>query len=95
MSRALKPAFITAAAVPPPQPGANPWGLTPGQARVMSAICTHGCQKLAARALGISVPTVEAHVTQAGRRMAPRTRLGKYLAWDRWMRTTANSEATS
>lgn len=45
----------------------NPWGLTPAQARVMTAICETGCQKLAAAALGLSASTVEYHVAIAAR----------------------------
>ena len=67
-----------------PQP--NPWGLTPHQAAAMDAVCEHGCHKLAARALGVSVKTIEAHVQKASVRMCTRTTLSKYLAWDRWRR---------
>lgn len=75
---------------PHPQPDdANPWNLTPAQARVMTAIVQCGRQKLAADALGLSVHTVETHVRGAARAMGQRTRLGKYLAWDRWLRSAA------
>lgn len=68
----------------------NPWNLTRAQARAMDAICTHGCHKLAANALGLSIKTIEAHSTQAGFRMRSRTMLQKYLEWDRWMRNRAS-----
>jgi DNA-binding NarL/FixJ family response regulator len=71
----------------------NPWGLTPAQARVMTAICETGCQKLAADALGLSASTVEYHVAIAARAMGERTRLGKYLAWDRWLRSGSRAPA--
>lgn len=64
----------------------NPWNLTPRQAATMDAVCTHGCQKLAADDLGISIKTVEVHCHDAGVRMRARTHIGKYLEWDRWMR---------
>ena len=69
----------------------NPWNLTPGQVEVMDAICTHGCQKLAAAALGLSVKTVQAHADKAGQRIGARTMLAKYLAWDRWRRLAAKA----
>ena len=65
----------------------NPWNLTPGQARVMNAICAHGCHKLAAQALGLSVKTIELHASHVGLRMGTRTMLQKYLEWDRWTRS--------
>ena len=65
----------------------NPWGLTPAQARVMTAICETGCQKLAADKLGLSPNTVETHVRRVARVMGYRTRLAKYLEWDRWLRS--------
>ncbi len=64
----------------------NPWGLTPAQLKAMQAVCTHGCIKLAARALGISKRTIECHVWVAGEKMGYRTYLAKYLEFDRWMR---------
>ena len=64
----------------------NPWNLTPGQARAMDAICTSGCHKRAAQVLGLSVKTIESHADQAGRRMGTKSKLHKYLEWDRWTR---------
>lgn len=72
--------------VPCPERADNPWGLTRMEARVMDAICEHGCHKLAARALHRSVKTVELHAWHAGQKMGQKTGLAKYLAWDRWSR---------
>ena len=68
--------------------GADPWGLTPMQAKVLDAICEHGCHKSAAAALHRSVKTIEYHSNKAGERMGTRHTLQKYLAWDRWRRST-------
>lgn len=66
---------------------ANPWNLTPQQSATMDAICKAGCHKAAAKALGLSIKTVEAHAQHAGESMGlHRDRLRKYLEWDRWMR---------
>lgn len=68
----------------------NPWGLTPRQSDVMDAMCKHGCQKLAARALNISTDTVVQHIWMANQRMGFHTgNLTKYLEWDRWRRGTS------
>lgn len=64
---------------------ANPWNLTPQQAAVMDAVCIHGCQKAAAKVLGLSIKTVEAHAQHAGESMGMDGKLLKYIHWDRWM----------
>jgi len=65
----------------------NPWGLTPRQSEVMDAMCEHGCQKLAARALGLQDSTVQQHVWMANQKMGHHIgHLKKYLEWDRWRR---------
>lgn len=71
---------------PPSDTMDNPWGLTPRESDIMDAICTHGCHKLAGRALNRSVKTVENHAGKASKKMPHRTPLARYLAWDRWMR---------
>jgi len=64
----------------------NPWNLTPQESATMDAICTHDSHKAAARALGLSIKTVEAHAQEAGVRMGMGgSRLRKYIEWDRWM----------
>jgi hypothetical protein len=73
------------------QPVSDPWGLTSAQVRVMNSICDHGCHKLAARALGLSVKTVELHAWQVGLLMKSGRGLAKYLAWDRFRSGRATS----
>jgi FixJ family two-component response regulator len=64
----------------------NPWNLTPQQSATMDAVCTHGCQKTAAKALGLSIKTVEQHTWHAAQSMGlAGNRLRKYIEWDRWM----------
>lgn len=70
---------------------ANPWGLTPREAEVMDAMCAQGCHKLAAVALGISHKTIEDYAAVINRKMGQRTRLMKYLVWDRWRRGECQS----
>jgi DNA-binding NarL/FixJ family response regulator len=64
----------------------NPWGLSPRQIELMDAICTHGCQKLAARDMGIEVKTVEMMMTAITSKMGFDNRVQRILAWDRWRR---------
>lgn len=67
----------------------NPFGMTPRQAQAMNAICDHGCYKLAAAALNISVSSLEQHLGAANGRVPGRTRLQRILAWDRWRQSLA------
>lgn len=65
----------------------NPWNLTPQQEATMDAICETGCIKLAARTLGISPKTIEAHVWRATERMGlsgSPGHLRKYVLWTEW-----------
>jgi DNA-binding CsgD family transcriptional regulator len=65
----------------------NPWGLTPGEAKAMDAMCDHSSAKAAARVLGIAPSTVEELLYTAGRKfnLGPQhNRLRKYLLWDRF-----------
>lgn len=71
---------------------ANPWGLTPRQAQTLDAIIEHGSGKGAARALELSLPTVQAYATQAAERMGVPGSRAKYLImWDRWRRGEATA----
>lgn len=70
----------------------NPWGLTAGQARVMTAWCETGCHKLASAALGLTVKSIEAHCHKAHRKIGARTSVQKLLLWDRWMRGPARED---
>lgn len=62
----------------------NPWGLTPREADTFDAICEHGCQKLAARALGLSTSTVQRHIWHASTKMGNPLGVRKFVQWDRW-----------
>ena len=74
----------------------NPWGLTPKEARTMDAICEHSNAKLAARAIGVAVSTVEEQLYSAGKKfgLSPQhNRLRKYLLWDRWRQANPATKA--
>lgn len=66
----------------------NPWGLTTREAEVFDAMTRLGCCKLVARELNRSVSTIEQHCWNAGSKFNERTSLLRYLAWDRWRRST-------
>lgn len=75
-------------------PTPNPWGLSPAEARAMTAVCAHGCRKLASRELACSVRTIESHLNKAAEKMPDcRTSLGRVLAWDRWQRAAQQEQA--
>jgi DNA-binding CsgD family transcriptional regulator len=59
----------------------NHWGLTPRQVEVIQALALHKGQKAAARSLGISYHTLEAHVFNAGRKMDVQGRGAVLKAW--------------
>lgn len=66
---------------------ANPWGLTPAQARAMDAVIEHDCQKIAARVLGLAPTTVRDHISAARRIMGVHRGHSRHLIlWDRWRR---------
>lgn len=65
----------------------DPWGLSQRQRDTLTAICTTGCNKLAADALGISFRTVEYHIHEAMKRMGTKTRVLTLLQWDRHNRS--------
>lgn len=67
----------------------NPWGLTAAQAAVVQATVDQGCNKAAARSLGLSIKTVEAHLTSARNKMRERNRIRMVILWDRWAREEA------
>lgn len=72
----------------------QPWGLTPSEAEVMDAVVEHGSHKGAARALGRSIKTVEAHSCAAGQKIGGQlSRIRRYIEWDRWRRANP-SEAS-
>ena len=62
----------------------NPWKLTEAQANILGLLAKVGCDKLAARQLGVSSRTVETHVRNARKRMGIATRVVAVVVWDRW-----------
>ena len=64
----------------------NPWGLTDRQAQVLVTLADGEPQKQAARDLGITQLTLQAHLVQIRKRMRIRTTLGCVVAWDRHVR---------
>lgn len=64
----------------------NPWGLTAGEVRVLSAICRTGSQKAARLELGICRSTIEIHAFNSRKRMGARTPIHMVLMFDRWAR---------
>lgn len=69
------------------RPAESPWGLTPRQIEVLDALVELGCNKLVARKLGLSLPSVEYHMVHAGRRMTlSGNRVLMAVWWDRWRR---------
>jgi FixJ family two-component response regulator len=67
-----------------PEPTISPWKLTAKEAQVMDAVCAHGCQKLAGRALDLSADQVKRYCQSAGEKIGMGDRLTRYLRWDRW-----------
>lgn len=78
----------TAAPAPP-----NPWGLTARQCDVLDALAKTGCDKRAARLVGIDPRTVENHTAEARKRMGNTNRMLAVLAWDRFKRDAAAPSA--
>lgn len=70
----------------------NPWGLTTREAEVFDAMTRLGCCKLVAREMNRSVATIEQHCWNGGAKFNERTSLLRYLAWDRWRRSTQGME---
>lgn len=68
-------------------PSENPWGLTPREVQVLSALRRLCSQKAVARELGLSVKTVEAHCYNARFRMGNSYEgtFAYVLAFDRWV----------
>lgn len=70
----------------------NPWGLTQSEAAVFDAMCEHGSTKRAARHLGLSTKTIEAHCSSGGSKMdAVGDRLRKFICWDRFRRGASST----
>lgn len=65
----------------------NPWGIPPGELKAVRAVCEHGTTKGAARALNLSVKTIDFHLASAKKRMGVRFGLHVLLWIDRWERS--------
>lgn len=70
----------------------NPWGLTAAQAAAVQATVDHGCNKAVARSLGLSIKTVEAHMTKARHKMGKTHRVQMAVTWDRWARSSSSDQ---
>lgn len=64
----------------------NPWNLTPKQCDTLAALAEVGSHKHAARTLGISYRTVEAHSQIAKLKMGEEQLLPAVVRFDRWKR---------
>jgi DNA-binding NarL/FixJ family response regulator len=67
-------------------PEPNPWGLTDRQCEVVRAVAEHGCQKIAARVMGVETKTVQRHLEAVRERMQLRSTVQACVWWDRWER---------
>lgn len=70
----------------------SPWGLSPRQAELMDVLVTLGCFKRAAKALGVTLKTVEVMASNVAEKMTYRSpeldnRVLRIVAWDRWRRS--------
>ena len=62
----------------------NPWGLTDREGEVLDALLEHGTSKYAAKALGLSHRTVEAHLRNIIPKMPAGNKMKVVVLWDRW-----------
>ena len=67
----------------------NPWGMTAMECVVFDAMVRLGCGKRVAKALRLSIKTVENHCWNGGQKMGDNTRLIRYIKWDRFRRGSA------
>ena len=70
--------------ITPRKPITNPWRLTQAQERVIDAMTRHGCHKLVARELNVSVKTIEAHMHAVRERMQARNQTMAAITYHRW-----------
>lgn len=72
---------------------ADPWSLRPRQREILARLAEHGSNKQAARELGISLRTVEAHLVDAYRRMQAPNRVRAVALWVSWVVTQERKAA--
>ena len=65
----------------------NPWGLTPGEAVVLTQQRRSGSQKATAAALRLAPDTVRVHIYNAKKKMGLVTGLLAVIEWDQFMRS--------
>lgn len=66
----------------------NPWGLTPREEEVMSAIVQHGAAKDAAKVLAVGPKSIEGHLSAVKRKMSAPHMVLAAVKWDRFARET-------
>jgi FixJ family two-component response regulator len=64
----------------------NPWALTDRQMAALDAVVATGCNKIAARSLGVTSKQLESHLARASLKMGGGHRLLRLLEWDRMRR---------
>ena len=65
----------------------HPFGLTGPEAQLMDAIVKTGCQKTAARQLGISIKAMDGRVQRIRKKIGAPGRIRYLIEWDRATRS--------
>ena len=60
--------------------------LTFRECQALNELIEHGCNKTAARQMGVSIRTLELHLAHAYQKMDVSNRIQAVLAWDRFKR---------
>ena len=68
---------------------ANLQNLTFRECQALDELITHGCNKPAAKQMGVSIRTLELHLSRAYRKMDVSNRIQAVLTWDRFKREMA------
>ena len=63
--------------------------LTFRECQALNELIAHGCNKTAAKHMGVSIRTLELHLSHAYRKMDVSNRIQAVLAWDRFKRAQA------
>lgn len=71
----------------------NPWGLTPAEARTLDKIIEYGGHKAAARALGITIWTINTHTKSARDKMGCQGVFAYLVKWGVWRDREARTKA--
>jgi DNA-binding CsgD family transcriptional regulator len=70
----------------------DPWNLSLREHRSLDELISHGCNKTAAKHMGVSVRTLELYLYKAYRKMDVVNRLQAVLAYDRWRQGRSKPE---